>query len=180
MDAPGLADAGTLVTDAGTAAELPPLGIPGDDGGLLDGPVITALDSAAPGEGDAGGGDVVGPELGVPCGGAAWCNGATPICCMGTTDAGGPVFQCITPADSCVSGYSVECDSENACAGTGQGCCHYSHSTKCVAIDPQTQACPGGGVVRVCDPRAADPCGAGLSCKVVTTGWASPYYACQQ
>jgi hypothetical protein len=180
MDAPGLADAAGIVTDAGTAAELPPPGKPATDAGSPDAP-LTLVDSAL-GPGDdasAQGEEGEVPSLGVPCGNAASCSGASPVCCMGSDDAGGPTFQCITPADSCTPGYSVECDSDHPCVGQGEGCCHYAHSTKCVAVDAQTLACPGGGAVRVCDPRASGECGAGLSCQLVTSGSASPYYACQ-
>jgi hypothetical protein len=177
MEAPGLADGAPLVADGGTVTELPP-SKSGEDAGSFDAPAA-ALDSAAPSIGDAAGEDSADPLLGVPCGSTA-CSGATPICCMSSNgDAGGAAFQCVTPADTCTPGYSVECDSEHSCPGSGQGCCHYAHATKCVSLDPATQACPGGGAVRVCDPTVPGMCGAGLSCKVVTSGSASPYYACE-
>jgi hypothetical protein len=189
MDAPGLAcldecaDAATIVPDAAVATEPPP-GKTGDDGSSLDVPTGTVFDSPTASDAGYENENEDGPSLpfGVSCGMALSCSGATPVCCRTVLDAGGAAFQCVASLDSCLGSgsYGVACDSDNLCPGSSQACCHYPSSTKCVPVDQGTQACPGNAVAEVCDPHVTNGCGAGLSCKFVGAGVASPYYACER
>ena len=118
-----------------------------------------------------------GPPSGVRCGGGDFaltgCNGATPVCCQVTDDAGTSVYECRASAGAC-EGYAIACASGSDCPGNDV-CCHFSSSTKC---EPVT-SCADDALV--CDPAGPkDQCPTGSTCKapVVNAGQVSPYFSC--
>jgi hypothetical protein len=119
-------------------------------------------------------------------GDAAWCSGATPVCCQGS-DGGQPTYSCVAtdPAGlfaNCPSNtYPIACDGPGACA-SGDVCCHFhTGGMKCV---PPSHCGPLTDSIFVCDPDAgpgASGCPSGTSCTDMLTnsGLPTPYHGCQ-
>jgi hypothetical protein len=89
-----------------------------------------------------------------------------------------PAFSCV-PANTCPSGYDIQCASESDCPGS-KICCHYSSGMRC-ETPSGSGTCPGSNYTQACDPSNTGECLGGQSCTLPLTnnGLPSPYMGCK-